>query len=578
MKKIVLFVLLISAISLEAQVTNAVNPVKDSGWFFSLRGGYDIIPMYDNNTPYIDYKGGLELGTSIDYYWKWYGLGFDFDYIKNKPKSTYPTENVYLPPIGGMVTKWDLQEQGITRMFFGIGPSFKYNTDKFMAELNLRAGYGLINGGQVALTEKDSGSDYILNYHAGYKTGAISSKTQVRFTYFFNNNWGAHIGAYYMNHYKVKESANKAGIASSYYPFNEFEHGSTTYYELENEPKQRKPCNCKISSIGVFAGVTYKFTPTVKAKKVAKKECDVCAKYALAVTAKDRFTQQVLPNTDVVLKNMKGEVIKSGTTNNFGVVVFDEIKPDNYMIEGVLYETALTPENVKKNEFIKNETLQKKIWYSDENFILKGNVVQCNTTIPVKDVKVVLKNKQAGIQKSTLTDENGDFVFHLKQKANFEIYGKKQKYFSQTEQISTGDFDRNKTLFIKLEVCMDKADCGSAIRLNNIHYDLDKYFIRDDAKPELDKLVEFMKENPMVHVEVSSHTDSRGSDAYNLQLSQNRAKSAVMYVVSKGISSSRISGVGYGETRLLNRCSNGVKCSEAEHQVNRRTEMKVVCP
>lgn len=578
MKKLLSIVFLFIAIALQAQQIQKIDPIKDSGWFFSLRAGYDILPSYYNDTPFIDYNGGIEIGSSIDYYWKWYGLGFDFDFIQNKPKSTYPTENVYFPPIGGMVTKWGLQEQGITRMFFGIGPDFKYNTGKFMAELNLRAGYGLIKGGQVALTEKNSGSDFILNYHAGYKTGAISSKTQLRFTYFFNQNWGAHIGAYYMNHYKVTEMENKSGIASSYYPYQDFEHGNLTYYELENEPKQRKACNCKISSIGVFAGITYKFPIKPKPVVVKEKKAPAPQKYDLTVTAKDKFTHEVLPDTDVVVKNKKGEIIESGRTNNFGVVVFNDIKSGNYDIEGALYEKALSSNSVNKNEFIGGKTLQKEILYNDNNFILKGNVVECNSNTPVSNVKVILENKNEALQKSSLTDSKGNFKFYLKQKANFDIYGKKQKYFSQTEKITTNDFDRNKTLFIKLEICMDKADCGSAIRLNNIHYDLDKYFIREDAKPELNKLVEFMKDNPDIKVEVSSHTDSRGSDSYNLKLSQNRAKAAVDYIISKGISPSRITGIGYGETRLLNQCSNGVKCSEAEHQINRRTEMKIICP
>ena len=125
---------------------------------------------------------------------------------------------------------------------------------------------------------------------------------------------------------------------------------------------------------------------------------------------------------------------------------------------------------------------------------------------------------------------------------------------------------------------MEKVNCNTAIALNNIHYDLDKYFIRASAKPELNRLVQFMMDNPSVHVEVSSHTDSRGSDTYNDTLSQNRANAAVDYVVSQGIDRARLSGVGYGESILLNHCADNVNCSKAEHQINRRTEMKVVCP
>lgn len=164
------------------------------------------------------------------------------------------------------------------------------------------------------------------------------------------------------------------------------------------------------------------------------------------------------------------------------------------------------------------------------------------------------------------------------QNANYSIYGKKANYLSQTEIVSTQDYDRTKTLFIKLEICLDSADCGKAIVLKNILYDLDKFFIRDDAKPELNRLVQFLNDNPSVNVELSSHTDSRSSHAYNLTLSQNRANAAVDYIVSQGIARSRVTGKGYGETKLLNKCADGVSCSETEHQINRRTEVKVICP
>ncbi|MCC7232022.1 MAG: OmpA family protein, partial [Bacteroidia bacterium] len=114
------------------------------------------------------------------------------------------------------------------------------------------------------------------------------------------------------------------------------------------------------------------------------------------------------------------------------------------------------------------------------------------------------------------------------------------------------------------------------IVLENIYYDLDKYEIRADAAAGLDKLVQIMLDNPDIRIELSSHTDSRADDKYNMILSQKRAESAVNYIVGKGISRDRITARGYGETQLVNRCSNGVECTEEEHQANRRTEFKVI--
>jgi outer membrane protein OmpA-like peptidoglycan-associated protein len=115
---------------------------------------------------------------------------------------------------------------------------------------------------------------------------------------------------------------------------------------------------------------------------------------------------------------------------------------------------------------------------------------------------------------------------------------------------------------------------NKAFRVENIYYDFDKSNIREDAKPELDKLVRIMKEN-MINVELGSHTDCRGSFEYNDKLSQSRAESAVNYIISTGIEKARIAAKGYGERQLINTCADGVNCTPEEHQANRRTEFKV---
>jgi len=111
-------------------------------------------------------------------------------------------------------------------------------------------------------------------------------------------------------------------------------------------------------------------------------------------------------------------------------------------------------------------------------------------------------------------------------------------------------------------------------KLNNIHYNFDKWDIRADAKPILDSLITLLKIYP-IRVELGSHTDSRGTFEYNDRLSQRRAESVVAYLVEHGIDSNRVTAKGYGKRFLLNRCADGVPCSERDHQVNRRTEVKV---
>jgi outer membrane protein OmpA-like peptidoglycan-associated protein len=104
---------------------------------------------------------------------------------------------------------------------------------------------------------------------------------------------------------------------------------------------------------------------------------------------------------------------------------------------------------------------------------------------------------------------------------------------------------------------------------------LDKAVIRPDAALELDKIVQVLQDNPEISIELGSHTDSRASASYNLKLSQRRADSAVKYIIDHGISANRIKAKGYGESQLINGCTDGVDCSEEAHQENRRTEFKI---
>lgn len=560
---------------------------NNSGLRLSLRAGYDL-PFFNNNTPYIDYKGGLEAGASLDYYWNWFGIGADFDYINNKPQSTYPTTNLMIGSTP--LTNFTLSENKITRMFYGIGPSFRFlkkPTSDF--EFKLRGGLSTIKGGKTELFGVVPPAT-LLNFHAGYDLkNSLAAKASLQFNKFFSNNWGFHLGAYYLQHFDGTELVDATqGISAGYMPFTN-EQDMNFVNPQSGLSVREEACNCEIHSIGVYAGLVYKFG--AKEKKV--EVCEVCGKdhyprccktcgCTITITAKDKFTNTLLEDTDVILLDDKGNVAQSATTNSYGVVVFNNVPSGNYTVKGKLNDINLEQSSISTNEFkncqVDGKSIQKEILYTDENFIVKGKVVICNTNSAVNGVSVVLKNNNLGVQKSTNTNDKGEFIFHALQNANYSIYGKKENYMSQTEIVSTKDYDRNKTLFIKLEICLDPADCGKAITLKNIHYDLDKYFIREDAKPELNRLVQFLQDNPNVKVELSSHTDCRASNKYNQTLSQNRATAAVQYVVSQGISKDRITGVGYGETKLLNRCADGVKCSEDEHQVNRRTEVKVICP
>ena len=134
----------------------------------------------------------------------------------------------------------------------------------------------------------------------------------------------------------------------------------------------------------------------------------------------------------------------------------------------------------------------------------------------------------------------------------------------------------NKTIYLNPKEIFETIGNIKIIKTDPIYFDLDRSEISTIAIIELDKIIEIMNEYPLFKIKVKTHTDSRAPDDYNLKLSDKRAQSIINYIVSKGVDSNRITGKGYGETELLNKCTNGVKCSEEEHRINRRTEFIII--
>ncbi len=194
--------------------------------------------------------------------------------------------------------------------------------------------------------------------------------------------------------------------------------------------------------------------------------------------------------------------------------------------------------------------------------------------VPVENVYLQLFQDDNGIMKEIYSDAQGRFNFEVKAGLNYIVRGSKKGYLTQTLNITPEC--RFNTDSIKVEMVFNRDTPYKPIVLENILYDLDKYNIRPDAARELDKLAQTLKDNPTIRIELSSHTDSRNTHRYNAMLSRLRAQAAVDYLISKGIDRNRLVAKGYGETQLLNRCADGVSCSEAQHQLNRRTEFKII--
>lgn len=176
------------------------------------------------------------------------------------------------------------------------------------------------------------------------------------------------------------------------------------------------------------------------------------------------------------------------------------------------------------------------------------------------------------------SDAVGKFSCPLQEEADYQIAVSRNGYFSGSAAVSTrGMKNRDSTLIsLYTEVELERIFPQREIVIPNIYYDYDKTSLRPESMVVLDSLFGFFLQNPDLTIEIGSHTDSRGSDAYNAKLSQGRAQSVVDYLIAKGLPPNRLQAKGYGESKLTNRCANGVNCTEEEHQLNRRTTFRVV--
>ncbi|WP_373513239.1 carboxypeptidase regulatory-like domain-containing protein [Persicitalea sp.] len=238
-----------------------------------------------------------------------------------------------------------------------------------------------------------------------------------------------------------------------------------------------------------------------------------------------------------------------------------------------------------KFEFIENDRTPGRVtsggntdseWDSDDAIsasTLRGTVTGEADKKPIEGVKIVLKNECDGKVKQTVTGPNGRFRFELQEGCDYTLVASKSSYGTNTNAIKRIPA-ASKPKLVSANLIMIKA--GDLVTLDNIHYDTGKWEVRPDAARELDRLVATMTKYPSLRIEIGSHTDSQGDAKLNQYLSERRAKAALNYLASKGVTRDRLSAKGYGETRLINQCEDGVLCTEEEHERNRRTELKVL--
>jgi outer membrane protein OmpA-like peptidoglycan-associated protein len=236
--------------------------------------------------------------------------------------------------------------------------------------------------------------------------------------------------------------------------------------------------------------------------------------------------------------------------------------------------------------------------------VIAGEVRDKNTTEIVRGAVVSIKDTDGNLVKEVVVDEEGVFEIEVYCDTSYKLEGKKEGYTTQSKSLTTSmEADKKLKLLILLgtgeiveqietPVAVEEKPEGMpevlpeeivkvrpstyVVNIEPIYFELNSSYLNKEAQRELDKVVELMNKYPEMIIESGSHTDSRGIEGYNIWLSTRRAKSTVNYIIENGIDPSRITGKGYGETQLINECSDGVDCTEAQHAKNRRTEFVII--
>jgi outer membrane protein OmpA-like peptidoglycan-associated protein len=208
---------------------------------------------------------------------------------------------------------------------------------------------------------------------------------------------------------------------------------------------------------------------------------------------------------------------------------------------------------------------------------LYGTVTDLTTAQILPDAKISLFDSEFNLVNTVVTDPSGNYTFAVECGKTYNVRAAKMDYTTKEQKVTIAMENNGRT---NLPIALEKEACkvavgddlGKCFGIKMIYFDLDKYNIRTEAALDLEKILDVLNQNPTMKLDIRSHTDSRATFKYNQVLSDNRAKSTINWLVKNGVDPSRLTGKGYGETQLVNGCSDDVKCTEAEHQLNRRSE------
>ncbi len=241
-------------------------------------------------------------------------------------------------------------------------------------------------------------------------------------------------------------------------------------------------------------------------------------------------------------------------------------KPDAYIVSNRPGSIAL-----------KNPTCCDDIWrvQFEPKIMAVGKVLNQKTQQPVGNAVVKMVDEAGNIK--TFNSEDGNFEFSAERGHSYVLNADKQSFVSTRATFNTEGMKRedpDKT--ITLTIYVDSLFIDSTFRMENVFYDYDKASLKPESGAELEKLINLMKDNPSIDVEIAAHTDGKGDDAYNMNLSQQRAEAVVQYLISSGIERSRLTAKGYGETKPVAPNTVNGKDSEVNRAKNRRTEFRIM--
>lgn len=292
----------------------------------------------------------------------------------------------------------------------------------------------------------------------------------------------------------------------------------------------------------------------------------------IVVSVTDEATGQPLPNVDVTINGLEGKRL-NGSTNTDGKVTFKAVAEADYTVGGLLNNINSSVQNITKANFETSESqINISLTHNDPKFTLSGVVINKTKNIPEGGAEISITNET---KHSIITKQShaGDGIFRaqLDAESDFTLVGKMAGYISNIEKISTQGLNRSATLYVKLELGIEEAKIGQSIVLNNIYFEVGKVNLNISFSSDLDKLIQFLKDNPDTRLEIQGYTDNIGSLALNIKLSQARAKSVVDYLTKNGIDTKRISAKGFGPSFPI--ADNATLEGRAK---NRRVVMKVV--